>query len=67
MVQEVVQFARQAPFIEDRVEKLLASVFGIPQVGQPPLSLLSKLQDYLHNNKQLFKEHKLVLEHINLS
>ena len=35
MVQEVVQFARQAPFIEDRVEKLLASVFGIPQVGQP--------------------------------
>ena len=35
MVQEVVQFQRQAPFIEDRVEKLLASVFGIPQVGQP--------------------------------
>ena len=35
MVQEVVQFARQAPFIEDRVEKLLASVFGIPQIGEP--------------------------------
>ena len=35
MVQEVVQFQRQAPFIEDRVEKLLASVFGIPQVGEP--------------------------------
>ena len=35
MVQEVVQFQRQAPFIEDRVEKLLASVFGIPQIGEP--------------------------------
>ena len=35
MVQEVVQFARQAPFIEDRVEKLLASVFGLPQIGEP--------------------------------
>ena len=35
MVQEVVQCQRQAPFIEDRVEKLLASVFGIPQIGEP--------------------------------
>ena len=35
MVQVVVQFQRQAPFIEDRVEKLLASVFGIPQIGEP--------------------------------
>ena len=35
MVQEVVQFQRQAPFIEDRVDKLLASVFGIPQIGEP--------------------------------
>ena len=35
MVQEVVQYQRQAPFIEDRVEKLLASVFGIPQIGEP--------------------------------
>ena len=35
MVQETVAIQRQAPFIEDRVEKLLASVFGIPQIGQP--------------------------------
>ena len=28
MVQEVVQFQRQAPFIEERAEKLLESVFG---------------------------------------
>jgi len=38
MAEEIVTYQRQAPFIEDRIEKLLASVFGTgkgPIVGQP--------------------------------
>ena len=34
MAETIYQYQRQAPFIEDRAEKLLASVFGAPQVGQ---------------------------------
>jgi hypothetical protein len=34
MAEEIVQYSRQAPFIEDRAEKLLASIFGTPQVGE---------------------------------
>ena len=30
MVSEVVQYSRQAPFIEERAEQLLASVMGVP-------------------------------------
>jgi len=38
MAEEIVSYQRQAPFIEDRIEKLLASVFGTgkgPIGGQP--------------------------------
>ena len=30
MAEEIIQYSRQAPFIEDRSEQLLGSVFGIP-------------------------------------
>jgi len=33
MAEEYVQYQRQAPFIEQRVEKLLASIFGTPAQG----------------------------------
>ena len=33
MAEEIVQYQRQAPFIEQRVEKLLASIFGTPAQG----------------------------------
>ena len=33
MAEEIVQYQRQAPFIEQRVEKLLASIFGTPAKG----------------------------------
>lgn len=32
---EQTVYQRQAPFIEERAEKLLASIFGTPAVGQP--------------------------------
>ncbi len=31
---EQTVYNRQAPFIEDRAEQLLATVFGAPQIGQ---------------------------------
>jgi len=34
MAETIYQYQRQAPFIEDRAEKLLASVFGAPQIGE---------------------------------
>ena len=43
MAEEIVQYQRQAPFIEERIEKLLASVFGtgkgsiVDQPGIQPL------------------------------
>ena len=33
MAEEYVQYQRQAPFIEQRAEKLLASIFGTPAQG----------------------------------
>ena len=33
MAEEIVQYQRQAPFIEERAEKLLASIFGTPAKG----------------------------------
>ena len=33
MAEEYTQYQRQAPFIEQRVEKLLASIFGTPATG----------------------------------
>ena len=30
MADEIVQYSRQAPFIEERAEQLLASIYGIP-------------------------------------
>ena len=39
MVQEVVQFARQAPFIEERAEKLLESVFGDQGLAARPTTI----------------------------
>jgi len=33
MAEEIVQYQRQAPFIEQRAEKLLASIFGTPAQG----------------------------------
>jgi hypothetical protein len=33
MAEEIVQYQRQAPFIEERAEKLLASIFGTPAQG----------------------------------
>jgi len=43
MAEEIVSYQRQAPFIEDRIEKLLASVFGTgkgPIGGQPRIQPL---------------------------
>ncbi len=39
MVQEVVQFQRQAPFIEERAEKLLESVFGNQGLAARPTTI----------------------------
>jgi hypothetical protein len=30
MAEEIVQYQRQAPFIEERAEQLLGSIYGIP-------------------------------------
>lgn len=35
MAETIYQYQRQAPFIEERAEKLLASIFGTPAVGEP--------------------------------
>jgi hypothetical protein len=37
MAEEIVQYSRQAPFIEERAEQLLASVMGVPLApGETP-------------------------------
>jgi hypothetical protein len=30
MAEEIVQYQRQAPFIEERAEQLLGSIYGVP-------------------------------------
>jgi hypothetical protein len=34
MAEEIVQYSRQAPFIEERAEQLLGSIYGIPNYQQ---------------------------------
>jgi hypothetical protein len=34
MAEEIVQYQRQAPFIEERAEQLLGSIYGVPNCQQ---------------------------------
>jgi len=39
MAEEIVQYQRQAPFIEERAEKLLESVFGAEDLAARPITI----------------------------
>ena len=46
MADEIVQYSRQAPFIETRSEQLLGSVFGIPNFQKQADETDSDLQSH---------------------
>ena len=49
MAEEIVQYSRQAPFIEQRAEQLLGSIYGIPnyqrQAGETDAEYEERLKE----------------------
>ena len=69
MADEIVQYSRQAPFIEERAEQLLASVMGVPlapgeELPETPGKLDLLDYDFLHPRNLLFGTPDYVAEKI---